>query len=121
MLPTASVSYEPAAATVHHIDFSRHLEPGDKAAGLAYVAPRLHSFSQHTPYNDHNTKPTPNQSPLETTGSWNGCNGSDTGDTGITSTTVTQGVKKSTRLLLAEEIISFVMEVQNSNRIMLPV
>lgn len=121
MLPTASVSCEPAAATAHHSDLSRHRELGDKGAGLAYMAPRLHSFSQHTPHNDHNIKLAPSHCPQDAAPYVNMCSSSDTRDNGITSTAISQGVKKSTRLLLAEEIISFVMEVQNSNRIMLPV
>ena len=121
MLPTASVPCEPAAVSAHHNEYLRHRELGDKGAGLAYMAPRLHSFSQHTPHNDHNTKPTPNHSPQESAPYVNMCISSNTRDSGIASTAVSQKIMKSTRLLLAEEIISFVLEVQNSNRIMLPV
>ena len=120
-LPTALVSCEPAPVAAHHGASSRHRQPGDKGAGLAYMAPRLHSFSLHTLHNDRNIQPAPNSSQHEAAGSGNRCNSSFTGDNGITNTAMSQGVKTSTRLLLAEEIISFVTEVQNSNRIMLPV
>lgn len=121
-LSTTSVSGEPAAVTAHHSASSRQREPGDRDAGLAYMAPRLHSFSSNTSLNDLNMKPATNHCPQEAAPyHMNRCSSADTRDNCISSTAISQGAKKSTRVLLAEEIISFVMEVQNSNRIMLPV
>lgn len=121
--PTVSCGSQ--GVTSEDDDVSRHWKPGDKGVDLAYVPPRTYSFSTpshtHTPHKDLIIHPATYYPPHETTKNNNDCNHPDVKHSRIPSITVDKGIKKSSRVLLAEEIISFVMEVQSSGRVMLPV
>lgn len=125
--PTAyTVSCGPQAVNSRDDDVSRHWKPGDKGVELAYMPPRTYSFSTpphthtHTPHKDLVIHPATNCTPHGMANSNNNCNDPDVKHNRIPSVIVDKEVKKSSRILLAEEILSFVLEVQSSNRTMLP-
>ena len=121
MQPT--VSCGPQVVTSEDDGVSRHRKPGDKGTDLAYVPPRTYSFSTPTPHKDlitHSAMNYPPQ-PHGTANSSNDCNRPDVKHSRIPNIIVGKEAKKSSRVLLAEEIVSFVLEVQSSGRIMLPV